>query len=91
MMAELVFILVGALGGLVRGMVGMLKSLGRGEKIDFIYLIITVVIAAIIGAGLGYGFRGDHRASALAGYVGTDILENVFKASTGRNIVLKKI
>ncbi len=87
---EYIFVLIGALGGLVRGMIGMLKAFGRNEKIDIAYLIITVIIAALIGAGLGYGFKGDHRAAALAGYVGTDILESVFKSSMGRNIVLKK-
>ena len=85
-----IFVLVGALGGLVRGMFGVMKAMVRDDKLDVFYLFATVVMAALIGAGLGLAFQGDYRAAALAGYVGTDILENVFKGTTGRNIVLKK-
>ncbi|MBU1136298.1 MAG: hypothetical protein KJ559_02205 [Nanoarchaeota archaeon] len=85
-----VYALVGALGGLVRGMFGVMKAMSRDDNLNVLYLLATVIIATLIGAGLGFGFKGDYRAAAIAGYVGTDILESVFKETMGRNIVLKK-
>ena len=38
---------------------------------------------------LGFVFDMDYKIAGLAGYVGTDILENVFKGSMGGNIMLK--
>jgi len=84
------YALIGALGGLVRALMGTVKSLNKGEQLDVVYFFGSVVIASLIGAGLGLGFSSDPRAAGLAGFVGTDILENVFKSSFGKNIVLKK-
>jgi hypothetical protein len=85
-----VYVAVGGLGGLVRGLFGVMKAMGRSEKLDVAYLSFTVFLAALIGAGLGFSFAGDYRAAALAGYVGTDLLESLFKGTMGRNIILKK-
>ncbi len=83
-------ILLGALGGLVRALFGTMKSVERGEPIKLWYFILTIIIAAFIGGALGNVFEADYRVAGITGFVGTDILENVAKASFGRNLTLKR-
>lgn len=88
-MAEIfIFIAVGLLGGITRTIYGLLKALNNGIEINTWYFIITLIISALIGGLLGLIFDVDYRIAALAGYVGTDVLENIFKSSIG-NIVIK--
>lgn len=84
-------ILLGALGGLVRALFGTMKAIERGEPIEKWYFMIDIFIAAIIGGVLGNVFNADYRTAGLVGFVGTDILESVTKASLGKNLVLKKV
>lgn len=84
-------VLLGALGGLVRALFGTMKSVERGEPIEAWYFILTVLIAAFIGGALGNIFEADYRVAGITGFVGTDILENITKASFGTNLILKKI
>ena len=84
------FIAVGALGGFVRALYGMFKAVNIGREINILYFITTVIISGIIGGLLGIVFNADIRVAALAGYVGTDILENIFKGTMGKSIILKK-
>ena len=72
--------LLGGLGGLTRGVVGLLKALSLRRKILWSYYLITVVIAIIIGVFTGIIFDFDKRLSLLAGYAGTDILEGIYKS-----------
>ena len=83
-------ILLGALGGLVRALFGTMKSVEREEPVKWWYFLLTVAIAAFIGGALGNVFEADYRVAGITGFVGTDILENVTKASFGRNLALKK-
>jgi fluoride ion exporter CrcB/FEX len=71
---------LGALGGLTRGFVGLLKALSLRRKILWGYYLITVLIAFIIGTFTGLIFNFDYRLSLLAGYAGTDILEGIYKS-----------
>ena len=71
---------LGALGGLTRGFVGLLKALSLKRRIIWSYYFITVVIAVIIGVFVGIVFDFDPRLSLLAGYAGTDILEGIYKS-----------
>ncbi len=73
-------LLLGALGGLTRGVIGLLTAMSLRRKILWGYYLITVVIAAIIGAFVGLVFNFDYRLSLLAGYAGTDILEGIYKS-----------
>ena len=66
------------------------KSIEQGESIKLWYFGLTVLIAAFIGGALGNVFEADYRVAGITGFVGTDILENVTKASFGRNLSLKK-
>jgi fluoride ion exporter CrcB/FEX len=71
---------LGGIGGLTRGIVGLLKALSLRRRILWGYYAITVVVAAIIGIFVGIIFNFDYRLSLLAGYAGTDILEGIYKS-----------
>ena len=80
-MNELVLVkLLGGVGGLTRGVVGLLKDLALKRKILWTCWAITVTIAMIIGVFTGIVFNFDPRLSLLAGYAGTDILEGIYKS-----------
>ena len=72
--------LLGGIGGLTRGVVGLLKALSLRRKILWGYYCITVLVAAIIGVFIGIIFNFDYRLSLLAGYAGTDIIEAIYKS-----------
>src|SRR3989338_2160522 len=72
--------LLGGIGGLTRGVVGLLKALSLRRRILWGYYGITVLIAMIIGVFVGIVFDFDPRLSLLAGYAGTDILEGIYKS-----------
>ena len=71
---------LGGVGGLTRGIVGLLKALSLRRRILWGYYLITVAVAAIIGIFVGIIFNFDYRLSLLAGYAGTDILEGLYKS-----------
>lgn len=72
--------ILGGIGGLTRGVVGLLKALSLRRRILWGYYAITVVIALIIGVFIGVIFDFDPRLSLLAGYAGTDILEGIYRS-----------
>ena len=77
----LIFAALGFLGGLTRAVYGLYKTVGEGKSVRWQYFLATVLVSAGIGALLGLSFDVDYRVSLLAGYVGTDVLENVAKAA----------
>jgi fluoride ion exporter CrcB/FEX len=80
-MNEVVFAgLLGGIGGLTRGVVGLLKALSLKRKILWGYYSITLLVAIIIGVFVGIIFDFDPRLSLLAGYAGTDIIEGIYKS-----------
>lgn len=72
--------LLGAIGGVTRGVVGLLKALSLRRKILWGYYAITVLVALVIGMFTGIIFNFDYRLSLLAGYAGTDILDGIYKS-----------
>lgn len=72
--------LLGGIGGLTRGVVGLLKAISLRRKILWGYYLVTVLVAVIIGIFTGVIFNFDYRLSLLAGYAGTDILEGIYKS-----------
>ena len=89
-MSEILMLVgVGVLGGVARALYGLLKAMNNGEQVRGAQFLITLIVSGIIGGMLGFVFNNDYRIAGLAGYVGTDILENVFKGSMGGNIMLK--
>ena len=82
--------LLGGIGGLTRGVVGLLKALSLRRRILWGYYVITVVIALIIGVFIGIIFDFDPRLSLLAGYAGTDILEGIYKSFKVQKTYVKR-
>lgn len=82
--------LLGGIGGLTRGVVGLLKALSLRRRIIWHYYIITVVIAVIIGVFTGIIFNFDTRLSLLAGYAGTDILEGIYKSFAVQKVYVER-
>ncbi|HJX50649.1 MAG TPA: hypothetical protein VJ438_04250 [Candidatus Nanoarchaeia archaeon] len=82
--------LLGGVGGLTRGVVGLLKALSIKRRILWNYYAITVIIAIIIGVFVGIIFDFDPRLSLLAGYAGTDILEGIYKSFSVSKVYVRK-
>jgi fluoride ion exporter CrcB/FEX len=82
--------ILGGIGGLTRGVIGLLKALSLRRRILWGYYVITVVIAVIIGIFIGIIFDFDPRLSLLAGYAGTDILEGIYKSFQVQKVYVKK-
>jgi hypothetical protein len=72
--------ILGMVGGLTRGIVGLLKAMSLRRRIIWQYWIITAFIAMVIGVFVGLIFNFDYRLALLAGYAGTDILEGIYKS-----------
>ena len=72
--------ILGGVGGLTRGLVGLMKAMSLRRKILWGYYCITVFIAVVLGVFTGIIFSFDYRLSLLAGYAGTDILEGIYKS-----------
>ncbi len=83
--------LLGGIGGLTRGVVGLLKALSLRRKILWGYYAITVLIALIIGVFVGIIFNFDTRLSLLSGYAGTDILEGIYKSFAVQKVYVSNI
>lgn len=81
--------ILGGVGGLTRGVVGLLKALSLKRKILWGYYAITVLIALIIGVFVGVIFQFDARLALLAGYAGTDILEGIYKSFAVQKVYIK--
>lgn len=91
MMAQLVIPgVLGGLGGLTRGIVGLLKALSLRRKILWFYYVVTVIVAMIIGVFVGLIFNFDWRLSLLAGYAGTDIIEGIYKSFKVQKVYVKR-
>ena len=82
--------LLGGIGGLTRGVVGLLKALSLRRRILWTYYLITVAVALIIGVFIGIIFDFDYRLSLLAGYAGTDILEGIYKSFKVSKVYVKR-
>ncbi len=79
---------LGGIGGLTRGVVGLLKALSLRRRILWKYYLITVLVAVIIGTFVGIVFNFDPRLSLLSGYAGTDILEGIYKSFAVQKVYL---
>lgn len=77
----LIYILAGFIGGIIRGMVGFVKNKTL-EKTDHFkppYFVATILIAGIVGVAAGALADTEWQVSFLAGYAGTDFIENLYK------------
>ncbi len=83
--------ILGGIGGLTRGVVGLLKALSLRRRILWNYYAITVLIAIIIGVFTGIVFNFDPRLSLLSGYAGTDILEGIYKSFAVQKVYVTNV
>jgi len=77
----LIYILAGFLGGVIRGLVGFVKSktIEKANHFKSSYFIITILISGIVGMAAGALTDTEWQVSFLAGYAGTDFIENLYK------------
>lgn len=87
---NIVLISVAVLGGLTRALYSLLKDIEAKRPTSIWYFIQNLVTAGIIGGVAGTVFKTSIMATAMIGYVGTDILENIFNAISPKKIELKK-
>lgn len=78
---------LGLLGGLARACVGLLKALRNDVDIIWSYTFVTIIASGIIGAAAGVLFDGSSSYALIAGYIGTDILENAYKIIFKKQVV----
>ncbi len=73
----------GFLGGLIRGLVGISKviqaSPSKKKKIRKDYLAVSLLASGGLGLMVGVFIADDVRFALLAGYAGSDFLENLYK------------
>ena len=82
-------VLVGAVGGAVRSLVGILKYLEqnkRAGKFRVGYLVSSILLSAVIGGFAGALSEGDWRVAGLAGYAGTDFIESLYKIRKSQGV-----
>ena len=74
-------ILGGLLGGALRGIVGIAKSLilKKEEQINYGWFFVSVAVAMAVGVFAATFMEGDFRIALLARYAGSDLLESLVK------------
>jgi len=75
-------IIVGGLvGGALRGIMGIAKTLvtKQEEVINYGWLLVSIFVAMIIGVIAATFMGGGFEVALLAGYAGSDLLEGLFK------------
>ncbi len=90
-------LLTGALGGIIRGIVGYMKYQFSYKNVPFnwLYFVLIVVLSAVVGVavtwainGSGvtiYGIKNLNPALAfITGYAGGDLIENLYKILVGK-------
>ena len=77
----LLLVLPGAVGGLVRGLMGISKHLAskNNTPIELMKFIFSLFVAMLVGALAGVLTENNWQVSLLAGYAGSDFLESLYK------------
>ena len=72
-------LLAGALGGVLRGVLGIAKSavFKKDVQINWPWFIVSVLIAAILGMITASFFIDDTRLALIGGYAGSDFLDGL--------------
>ena len=86
----LIYILAGFLGGIIRGLVGFVKNktIEKADHFKPSYFVVTILIAGIVCAAAGAIADTEWQISFLAGYAGTDFIENLYKIKVANKIKL---
>lgn len=74
-------LILGAIGGLLRGILGISKDLVSKKEvvINWPWFVTTVLVAAILGAITASFFADDLRIAVLGGYSGSDFVDGLMK------------
>ena len=75
-------VLGGLIGGLLRGLLGIAKSLitKKEESINYPYFFLSLAVSMVVGViAASLWPEGDFRIALLAGYAGSDFLETLYK------------
>jgi len=74
-------ILGGVVGGLLRGLAGIAKSLvtKKESSINYKYFIISIAVSGVVGVVAALMLKVDFKFAILAGYAGSDFLETLYK------------
>lgn len=77
----ILILLAGAVGGFLRGVMGISKDLvtKKDATVNWIWFFVSVFIAAILGAITATFFINDFRIALIGGYAGSDFLEGLMK------------
>lgn len=83
----LVYLVAGFIGGIIRGLVGFVKNkaIEKANHFKPSYFAITILISGIVGAVAGILADTEWQVSFLAGYAGTDFIENLYKIKLSKN------
>ena len=81
--------LLGTIGGMTRAFVGLLKYYQENKKKKFrwSYILFTIIASGFIGMFCGLIVQ-DNTLSLLAGYAGTDFIENIYKIRKKQRIII---
>ena len=83
-------IIAGFLGGLIRGLVGISKvirsSPTRKKILRWEYIVVTLFASGGLGLLVGVFIADDIRFALLAGYAGSDFLENLYKIKMKKQV-----
>jgi len=75
--------LAGFLGGIIRGLVGISKYMtstpSKKRRVRWDYFVVSLFASGGLGLLVGVFVYDDVRFALLAGYAGTDFIENLFK------------
>jgi hypothetical protein len=89
----LIYIFAGFTGGIIRGLVGFVKNktLEKANHFKSQYFLITILISGIVGGAAGALADTEWQVSFLAGYAGTDFIENLYKIKLGQRFSNQKL
>lgn len=86
---NIVLIAVAVLGGLTRALYALWKNMEERKQTSAWIFVQNLVTAGIIGGVAGTVFQTSLMATAMIGYVGSDILENIVTAVSPKKIEMK--
>jgi fluoride ion exporter CrcB/FEX len=71
----------GIVGGALRGVMGIAKTLvtKKEDKINYGWFFVSIAVAMAIGVIAATFMGGGFEVALLAGYAGSDVLEGLFK------------
>jgi len=91
-MQYLAIFLAGFFGGVLRGLMGIAKSLvtKKERQINYRWFFLSIFIAGIVGLIASSFIGQDFRLAFLAGYAGSDFLETLFRLKVEKQVKSKQ-